>query len=693
MSSTGQYMAAVYQAIGTIGGIYLSYNYGQTWNYVQVSNYYVGLCAMSASGQYMVAAPAYTGSITSGYIYISLNYGQTWTQTTQYFSGNGAGGVAVSGNGQYMAYQYSNVVYLSSTYGQTWTALSLASAGSIAMSYTGQYIAIQYYNTGIYISSNYGVFFSTNTTPTSIYNSVSMSSSGQYIFLNSYSNGTIYTSINYGSTFSIPATTGFANMYGSGISGSGQYQLAVCSVSGYVYTSVTPIIISSFTPLSGNVNVAGNINLTGSILYNGTAITTGTGSIWTAASGGIAYYNGGNVGIGTATPLTNANTSGSAYQGVDIQGSTVFDGQTTLRILNPASQYGRCQLHIIGRNENGNDGWSLTGGRNNLIFGYQTSLNSAITYPNAIQSLFGALGIFSNGYSSSTPVLTIGANGNVTINGTTNLFQLVNPSGVGSTYMSFTANGTNYGFIGLDNSAGNGLFASGVAYGFDIGTPSATPFAFFTSNAERMRITPAGNVGIGTTNPAGQLSIYSTTTLRNSCLQIISKQPGIRFDGTQTGGGGKLWNIWEGMSDEGGNAGALLTYNETNNLFIFNLYPNGNATLAGALTQNSDIILKKNIEPVENGLSIISTIHPVLYHFKTQSDSEYKHYGMIAQDVQKVLPNLVGESNDVLTLNYIEFIPILISAVKEQNKIIQSQQAQIDSLLTLIPLTLIPHPS
>ena len=79
----------------------------------------------------------------------------------------------------------------------------------------------------------------------------------------------------------------------------------------------------------------------------------------------------------------------------------------------------------------------------------------------------------------------------------------------------------------------------------------------------------------------------------------------------------------------------------------------------------------------------ISTINPVLYHFKTQSDSEYKHYGMIAQDVQKVLPNLVGESNNgldsILTLNYIEFIPILISAVKEQNKIIQSQQAQIDS--------------
>jgi hypothetical protein len=603
MSSSGQYMAAGYQATGTIGGIYLSYNYGQTWNYVQVSNYYVGLCAMSASGQYILAAPGYTGSTTSGYIFVSSNYGQTWTQTTQYFSGNGAGGIAVSGNGQYMAYQYPNTVYLSSTYGQTWTALSLTSPGSIAMSYTGQYIAIQYSNTGIYISSNYGVTFSTNTTPTSIYNSVSMSSSGQYIFLNSYSNGTIYTSTNYGSTFSIATTTNYGNMYGSGISGSGQYQLAVCAASGYVYISATPVYLPSFTPftINGNVgigtttltyplNVVGNINLTGSILYNGTAITTGTGSIWTAGSGGVAYYNGGNVGIGTATPLSNAYIASSAYQGVDIQGSTVFDGETILRLLNPASQYGRCQLHIIGRNENGNDGWSLSGGRNNLVFGYQTSFNSAITYSNAIQSLFGALGFFSSGYSTGTPALSIAATGLVSINGTSNMLALVNTNTGATTYMSFTANGTNYGFIGLDNSAGIGLFGSNVAYGFDIGTPSATPLSFFTSNVERMRITPAGNVGIGISGPSTALHVIgSITTTTGVNVPGSDTYQTVGLNLSNSTGTATTWQFSIAGSSGPQTQGALYIYgSRAPGGFAFVMQPTtGNLSITGALSKGS----------------------------------------------------------------------------------------------------------
>jgi hypothetical protein len=40
-----------------------------------------------------------------------------------------------------------------------------------------------------------------------------------------------------------------------------------------------------------------------------------------------------------------------------------------------------------------------------------------------------------------------------------------------------------------------------------------------------------------------------------------------------------------------------------------------------------------------------------------------------------------GQVDNILTLNYIVFVPILISAFKEQNEIIQSQQTQIDSLL------------
>ena len=77
------------------------------------------------------------------------------------------------------------------------------------------------------------------------------------------------------------------------------------------------------------LHVIGNINVTGSILYNGTAITTGTGSIWTAGSGGVAYYSGGNVGIGTATPLARF-TIRNRYDEGDTSGLCIdsYDGNT-----------------------------------------------------------------------------------------------------------------------------------------------------------------------------------------------------------------------------------------------------------------------------------------------------------------------------------------------------------------------------
>ena len=84
----------------------------------------------------------------------------------------------------------------------------------------------------------------------------------------------------------------------------------------------------------------------------------------------------GNVGVGTSSP----------GHVLDIQGSQAFDASTTLRVLNPASQYGRTQLHLVGRYEANNDGWSAGGARNAIMFKSQSSQNSAITNQWTIQS-------------------------------------------------------------------------------------------------------------------------------------------------------------------------------------------------------------------------------------------------------------------------------------------------------------------
>ena len=127
-------------------------------------------------------------------------------------------------------------------------------------------------------------------------------------------------------------------------------------------------------------------------------------SQWITSESDI-YYNGNNVGIGVDNPQHK----------VDIWGETSFDGNVSLRLYNQASYYGRTRLYMIGRFENNNDTWNLNGGRNIIIFGSQPALNGAITYNNSIQSYNGGLGFFSKNYSTTSPALTILADGNVGI--------------------------------------------------------------------------------------------------------------------------------------------------------------------------------------------------------------------------------------------------------------------------------------
>jgi hypothetical protein len=417
-------------------------------------------------------------------------------------------------------------------------------------------------------------------------------------------------------------------------------------VLGQATTQYNSMVMGWFSVGAGSTSNYLNINGYGNL-------TAGTGLNITA---------GGNVGIGVTNPGYNLQIQGS----IQAKNLTHFNWNSNLLGGNFVATPTYWKIASVNQPANGGYGQlSIKGSLGGWVVGSTDQMNVDIVFMSR-----GALNIEgiikSASYSNAVAQMDIG--------------YYTNGSSFYDIYL-YIKSGIQYISFDLDIGSSGAQSTNNVII-YDPSTVVATttsPGALTSITAACQMYINGSNVGIGTNSPGGQLSLYSTTSLRDTCIIIKSVQPGIKFDGTLAGGGGKMWNIWEGYAIEGGNAGALITYNETNSVFVFILYPNGNATLGGTLTQNSDITLKKNIEPVANGLSIISNINPVLYHFKTQSDSEYKHYGMIAQDVQKVLPNLVGESNDILTLNYIEFVPILISAVKEQNAIIKSQQAQIDS--------------
>ena len=109
----------------------------------------------------------------------------------------------------------------------------------------------------------------------------------------------------------------------------------------------------------------------------------------------------------------------------------------------------------------------------------------------------------------------------------------------------------------------------------------------------------------------------------------------------------------------------------------------GNATLAGTLTQNSDRRLKKDIEPLSLSLQKVQALEGVTYHWNgiNNHDSTQLQYGLIAQEVEKIFPELVTtENNGYKSVNYIALVPVLIEAVKELQQQVASQKGTINTL-------------
>jgi len=81
----------------------------------------------------------------------------------------------------------------------------------------------------------------------------------------------------------------------------------------------------------------------------------------------------------------------------------------------------------------------------------------------------------------------------------------------------------------------------------------------------------------------------------------------------------------------------------------------------------SDIKYKENIQKIDNAMELIYNINPVSFHWKSNGK---KSYGVIAQEIEKVLPDIVHTSNDTKTVAYDELIAIIMQALKDQQKII-----------------------
>jgi hypothetical protein len=118
---------------------------------------------------------------------------------------------------------------------------------------------------------------------------------------------------------------------------------------------------------------------------------------------------------------------------------------------------------------------------------------------------------------------------------------------------------------------------------------------------------------------------------------------------------------------------------------LFNLYPNGDALLLGTLTQISDARLKTTIVPLQHSLQSLIKLNGYSYYWKDSLKSKEQQIGVLAQELQKVFPQLVRTDNEGnLSVNYSGLIPVLIESTKELNTKIEKQQRQIDELILFL---------
>jgi hypothetical protein len=244
----------------------------------------------------------------------------------------------------------------------------------------------------------------------------------------------------------------------------------------------------------------------------------------------------GNLGVGTSSPSQRLDVSGSVN--VRSASPTVFfdrNGSYTWRIANgDGTTYPLSSFNIA--NNAGTAAITVTAA-NNVGIGVTPSASLHVERPSA-DNIIAAIGqtsyegvlylsgagsgkdtsiVIGNGRNlnfkttatatptaSGTTAMTLTASGNLGV-GTTS------PTNYGAGYRTISANGTSSGVFEIRaNDTVRGLIV-GDATDLQIQASGATPMRFFTNSAERARITSAGNVGIGNTNPSYRLQVEKTS--------------------------------------------------------------------------------------------------------------------------------------------------------------------------------------
>lgn len=105
----------------------------------------------------------------------------------------------------------------------------------------------------------------------------------------------------------------------------------------------------------------------------------------------------------------------------------------------------------------------------------------------------------------------------------------------------------------------------------------------------------------------------------------------------------------------------------------YKLHVNGSIASTSGYYNLSDSRFKKNILPLESSLDKLTKLNGVTFNWNQEIDPTKKldsktHIGFIAQDIEKVFPQVVTTATDEMktkTVAYNDLIPVLVEAIKE----------------------------
>ena len=410
-------------------------------------------------------------------------------------------------------------------------------------------------------------------------------------------------------------------------------------------------------------------------MYFGVDGGTGNGWIQQGRTSSATAYNlllnpsGGSVGIGTTSPGYLLDVSGSAR----FTGGIIYNKNTSTYWASDGAAwntfytpYGGIMLGPA------NAGFAHIYSTNSLPFYFNTGVyagtaNTLLNTSAGNSYIAGAGGYVGIGTTSPTQLLSVGSS---LSNAGSSFYN------IGTNTMAVLSSFYSYGLICAGNSSGACTSTGGVviqgsgsnAYGNTYITGSGN--SYFNG----------GSVSIGTTTPVRPLTVSGGSG--SSEISMVSTNANAYINGSDpNGNNGGSYNITIRGLASGGSAGANLTQ--------INL--DASAVWApGTITAASDGRLKQNIKPLTGTLSKLDQLRGVSFEWNHLAATSIgnkegeKGIGMIAQELQKVYPELVVASKngnqEYLSIDYGKFTAVLLQAVKELKSQMNAMQDQINAL-------------